>query len=86
RRTVGSRLAILLERPGRHAGQLVGKSPYLQAVHIEAAGAAIGDLIDVDIVKHHAHSLGGEPAAARQNEVEAADPSPANFSLQERLA
>ena len=28
--TVGRRLGVLLERPGRHPGQLVGKSPYLQ--------------------------------------------------------
>ena len=61
RDTVGRRLAVLFERPGRHAGQLVGKSPYLQAVHVEADGAAIGDLVDVDIVAHHAHSLAGRP-------------------------
>ena len=49
---------------GRHPGQLVGKSPYLQAVHVETArDAGIGDLIDVEIVAHHAHSLGGRPTA-----------------------
>ena len=68
RRTVGARFPVLLERPGRHPGQLVGKSPYLQAVHVETdnaevGGLDIGDLIDVDIVSHHAHSLGGRPAA-----------------------
>jgi tRNA-2-methylthio-N6-dimethylallyladenosine synthase len=61
RRTLGLRLPVLLERPGRHAGQLVGKSPYLQAVHVEADGAEIGDLIDVEIVARHAHSLTGRP-------------------------
>ncbi len=59
RRIVGRRLPVLLERPGRYPGQLVGKSPYLQAVHVETANAGIGDLIDVDIVARHAHSLGG---------------------------
>ena len=63
RRTVGRRLPVLLERPGRHAGQIVGKSPYLQAVHVETDEARIGDLIDVEIVAHHAHSLGGRPLA-----------------------
>jgi len=61
RGTVGARFSVLLERPGRHPGQLVGKSPYLQAVHVETADAKIGDLIDVDVVTHHAHSLGGRP-------------------------
>jgi tRNA-2-methylthio-N6-dimethylallyladenosine synthase len=59
RQTVGRRLSVLLERPGRHPGQLVGKSPYLQAVHVEADEAEIGDLIEVEIVAHHAHSLAG---------------------------
>ncbi len=58
-RMLGRRMPILLERAGRHPGQLVGKSPYLQAVHVEAEGADIGDLLEVDIVAHHAHSLAG---------------------------
>ena len=64
RRTLGKHLAVLLERPGRHPGQLVGKSPYLQAVHVETGQAEIGDLIDVEIVANHAHSLAGRPTAA----------------------
>ena len=35
--------AVLLERPGRKPGQLIGKSPWLQSVHLET-GAAIGDM------------------------------------------
>lgn len=57
--TVGVRTAILLERPGRLAGQLVGKSPWLQSVHVEAADAAIGDLVEVDIVSAGPNSLAG---------------------------
>ena len=64
RRTVGVQLPVLLERPGRHPGQLVGKSPYLQAVHVDTSEAGIGDLIDVEIIAHHAHSLAGRPIAA----------------------
>jgi tRNA-2-methylthio-N6-dimethylallyladenosine synthase len=55
--TVGRALPVLLERPGRHPGQQVGRSPYLQAVHVEAAGAAPGETIDVLIIASHAHSL-----------------------------
>jgi tRNA-2-methylthio-N6-dimethylallyladenosine synthase len=54
---------VLLERAGRHPGQLVGRSPHLQAVHVTAPGAAIGDLIDVRVTACHAHSLAAEPLA-----------------------
>lgn len=81
RQMVGTRMPVLLERKGRHAGQLVGKSPYLQAVHVNMPDAAVGDLIDVEITGHHAHSLAGEPATTGRCGV-----GPIPFSLQERLA
>jgi tRNA-2-methylthio-N6-dimethylallyladenosine synthase len=61
--TVGRTLPVLLERPGRHPGQLVGRTPYLQAVHVAAPGAGPGDLIEVLITARHAHSLAAEPTA-----------------------
>jgi len=58
--TVGKRMIILLERNGRHPGQLIGKSPWLQSVFVEAGDAArIGDMIEVDIVSAGPNSLGG---------------------------
>jgi tRNA-2-methylthio-N6-dimethylallyladenosine synthase len=54
---VGREFDILLERPGRHTGQLVGRSPYLQAVHVEARGARIGDMVAVRVEKAGANSL-----------------------------
>ena len=54
---VGRKLAILLERPGRHPGQIIGRSPYLQAVHVSARGAQIGDIVPVGIDSVGAHSL-----------------------------
>jgi len=56
---VGECLPVLLERPGRHPGQLVGRSPYMQAVHLDAAGAGIGDLVNVEIVSAGLNSLEG---------------------------
>ena len=38
---------LLLERPGRQEGQLVGRSPYLQSVHIDGNGHKIGDIVRV---------------------------------------
>ncbi len=59
--TVGRRCEILLERSGRRDGQLLGKSPWLQSVHI-VCDAAIGDLVTVDIVDHGPLSLTGRLA------------------------
>ena len=60
--TVGRVLPVLLERRGRHPGQQVGRTPYLQAVHVEAPGSTLGQTIDVLITQSHAHSLAGVPA------------------------
>ena len=60
---VGRTLPVLLERPGRHPGQLVGRTPYLQAVHLTAGGGlAVGDLVPVTITECHPHSLAGSVA------------------------
>ena len=58
--TVGRRTDILLERKGRYPGQLIGKTPWLQSVHVTAPDHAIGDLIEVDIISAGPNSLAGE--------------------------
>ena len=58
--TVGKRCSVLIEKPGRKPGQLVGKSPWLQSVHVYAEGSQIGDMIEVDIVSAGPNSLAGE--------------------------
>ena len=65
---VGRVLPVLLERPGRHPGQHVGRTPYLQPVHVEAAGAAPGRIIDVVITDSHSHSLAAAPVAIADTE------------------
>ncbi len=59
RSTVGRVLPVLFERPGRHAGQLVGRSPFLQGVHAPAPNSLIGQVVDVAIEELHANSLRG---------------------------
>ena len=56
---VGRRLPVLFERPGKRDGQLVGRSPYMQAVHAEAGAAGIGDLAEVEILAAGPNSLSG---------------------------
>ncbi len=60
RSQVGRTLDVLLERPGRHPGQLVGRSPYLQPVHVPAPAALVGALVPVRIVGAEPNSLAGE--------------------------
>jgi tRNA-2-methylthio-N6-dimethylallyladenosine synthase len=57
--SVGKRTTILLERKGKLPGQLIGKSPWLQSVHCFAGDAALGDLIEVDLLSAGANSLAG---------------------------
>ena len=58
--SVGRVTDVLLERPGRHPGQIVGKSPWLQSVHVENSGAAIGDMISVELISAGPNSMAGE--------------------------
>jgi tRNA-2-methylthio-N6-dimethylallyladenosine synthase len=54
---VGRKLPVLLEKRGRDPGQLVGKSPYLHAVHVDADAANIGSVVDVKITQSGTNSL-----------------------------
>ncbi|RJL12797.1 tRNA (N6-isopentenyl adenosine(37)-C2)-methylthiotransferase MiaB [Paracoccus siganidrum] len=60
---VGRTLGVLFEKPGREAGQMVGKSDYLHSVFVEAPQAQIGDLVQVRILESAPNSLRGELAA-----------------------
>ena len=57
--TVGRTLDVLLERRGRHEGQLVGRSPYMQAVHVEADPSRLGWVAAVRIDDALPNSLSG---------------------------
>ncbi|MEM9699035.1 MAG: tRNA (N6-isopentenyl adenosine(37)-C2)-methylthiotransferase MiaB [Pseudomonadota bacterium] len=54
---VGREVGVLLERAGRKAGQMVGKSDYLHSVHIDACTSNIGDIARVRVVEAQANSL-----------------------------
>jgi len=59
RACVGRRLAVLFEKPGRREGQVIGRSPYMQAVFAEGPLALIGEMADVEIVGIGPNSLRG---------------------------
>jgi tRNA-2-methylthio-N6-dimethylallyladenosine synthase len=56
---VGRVLPVLFEKAGRHPGQLVGRSPYLQAVHAAAGLERVGDIVPVTIGGAEPNSLAG---------------------------
>jgi tRNA-2-methylthio-N6-dimethylallyladenosine synthase len=56
---VGKVLPVLFERPGRPPGQLIGRSPYLQAVHAMAPDRLIGQIVPVRIEAAARMSLAG---------------------------
>ena len=60
-KTVGRTTDVLLERPGKFAGQLTGKSPWLQSVHVLTPDLSIGDIVTVQISDSGPLSLKGEP-------------------------
>ena len=54
---VGMELDVLLEGHGRHPGQLIGRSPYMQAVHVSAPDDLIGTVATLRIDQAHSNSL-----------------------------
>jgi tRNA-2-methylthio-N6-dimethylallyladenosine synthase len=54
-------LPVLLDRPGRHPGQLIGRSPYLQSVHVRVAVERNGDIVMTRITGAGQNSLSGAP-------------------------
>ena len=60
----GKSIPVLFDREGRHQGQLVGRSPWLQAVHVDVPADApadyFGTISQVEILEGMANSLSGK--------------------------
>jgi tRNA-2-methylthio-N6-dimethylallyladenosine synthase len=59
---VGKTLPVLIEKPGRRQGQWIGRSPYLQSVHLETTDP-IGTIVKAHIMSRYPNSLEGRLAA-----------------------
>jgi tRNA-2-methylthio-N6-dimethylallyladenosine synthase len=68
RACLGRTFDILFEKPGRHAGQLVGRSPYLQPVQVTAPASLLGEVATVTITEIASNSLFGTLAQAPARE------------------
>lgn len=56
--SIGEEYEILLEKKGKYNNQLVGKSPYMQSVHLEGDSKLIGQIIKAKIKNCMSNSLG----------------------------
>jgi len=61
---IGKVIELLLEKPGRMPGQVIGRSPWLQSVNVDAKASQIGDIIQVRIIGTGPNSLFAEPAGS----------------------
>jgi tRNA-2-methylthio-N6-dimethylallyladenosine synthase len=56
---VGRKVSVLFEKAGRMPGQMVGKSEYLHAVHVDGSQELKGQIAPVEIVESGPNSLSG---------------------------
>jgi tRNA-2-methylthio-N6-dimethylallyladenosine synthase len=57
--SVGRRVEVLFEKPGRREGQVIGRSPYMQSVFAEGPPSLIGQLAEVEMIAIEPRSLRG---------------------------
>jgi tRNA-2-methylthio-N6-dimethylallyladenosine synthase len=59
---------VLVTGPGRHPGQMAGRTPWLNPVHFDGPAALAGRVVPVRILAGHANSLTGALAAPAHDE------------------
>ena len=69
----GKIIDVLFERPGRHPGQAIGRSPWLQSVHVDGADHLIGEIVAVEIEHGQQNSLKGWLAGQRPDRFAVGD-------------
>ncbi len=69
RACLGRTLTVLVEKPGRQTGQVIGRSPYLQSVHLELADARPGQLVETLIKGVGPNSLSGQYVSANESSL-----------------
>ena len=65
RAMVGQTVDVLFEKPGRHEGQLIGRTPHMHSVYADADSALIGQIAAVEIIATGSNSLVGRVAGSR---------------------
>jgi tRNA-2-methylthio-N6-dimethylallyladenosine synthase len=86
RSRLGMRMDILFTGPGRHPGQVAGRTPWLQPVHAEAPAAAIGRVLPCTVTAVHPNSLAVRLEPAPEGANERIPPPPKDTPSQEKAA
>lgn len=63
---VGQTLPVLVTGTGRLGGQLHGRTPYMQAVHFDAPGHLIGQIVNVKIEGASLNALAGDLVSEKE--------------------
>lgn len=58
---LGKIMPVLFETKGRHAGQLIGRTPYMQNLHADLSKENLNKIINVRVTEVTTNSLSGEP-------------------------
>jgi tRNA-2-methylthio-N6-dimethylallyladenosine synthase len=58
--TIGRECEVVLERAGKYEGQMIGRSPWMQSVHIEGAAHLQDKIAKVRLIAAHGNSVTGE--------------------------
>lgn len=66
---VGLTVPVLIEKPGRQPGQMIGRSPYLQSVHLNIETEALGRIVNAKILAVGPNSLSGQYVPETQEGV-----------------
>jgi tRNA-2-methylthio-N6-dimethylallyladenosine synthase len=66
---VGQIVPVLFAETGRKPGQIIGKTPWLQSVHLEGSPRLIGQIAEVRLTAGHANSLAGELAGVSREQA-----------------
>jgi tRNA-2-methylthio-N6-dimethylallyladenosine synthase len=61
--TVGKRFGVVFDKPGRHEGQLIGRSPYMQGVNASLDATRIGEMTEVEVFAVKPNSLSARAVA-----------------------
>jgi tRNA-2-methylthio-N6-dimethylallyladenosine synthase len=67
RATIGRRLPVLFTASGRQARQWIGRTPYMQSLHVRAGRSLMGRLIEVTVTDARPNSLEGALLPAAQS-------------------
>lgn len=58
-KAIGQTMPVLIDRKGKTEGQMHGRTPYNQAIHVEANERLLGHIVDVEITDAHSNSVSG---------------------------